>query len=198
MKPVLWDTTQLTAATGIHERSLTISNYSDSSQKQSLTEIILAIFRLKTALLENGNELVRTIVTDSTNWQVLGALALANHAMTAPMVAESMGMTRQGAQKRLNKLAEDGLVKPHSNPRHDRSPIWELTDTGREAYQQIMSRYDVWLQSLLPQFQSASADLATTRQVLTELEKALHHTDIKNDVLPNIDGGHPIATTNTP
>ncbi|GHC39032.1 hypothetical protein GCM10010096_06250 [Alcaligenes pakistanensis] len=104
------------------------------------------------------------------------------------MVAESMGMTRQGAQKRLNKLAEDNLVNPLLNPRHDRSPIWELSPKGAETYKSIMSRYEVWLQMLLPKFESTNADFLSTSRLLLELENALKQTDIQHDVLSAIPG----------
>lgn len=102
----------------------------------ALTELTLTVFRTHGALLQWGDKLVEPLGLTSARWQMLGALALAGHPLTAPQVGQAMGVTRQGAQKQLNLLAESGLVSAHANPAHRRSPLYALTPRGRQRYLQ--------------------------------------------------------------
>ena len=104
-----------------------------------LTEIMLAIFRVNGRLLERGDQLVEPLNLSSARWQVLGAVALAGKPLSAPQIAEAMGITRQGAQKQLNKLALDGFFEQCLNPRHQRSPLYALTELGSRAFAEAMA-----------------------------------------------------------
>ncbi|MEL6522039.1 MAG: MarR family winged helix-turn-helix transcriptional regulator [Pseudomonadota bacterium] len=156
-----------------------------SSEKkiQLLTRTILSIFRLNSALLNGGNQLLREQEVDSTDWQVLGAIALTELPMTAPAIADEMGMTRQGAQKRLNKLKAGDYVFHVPNPRHDRSPIWRLTDKGKALFQRIMELYEMWMKRLLDEFPIVLDDLNAISGLLDKMEHTLANLDIKKDVL---------------
>lgn len=113
-----------------------------------LTEIMLAIFRVNGRLLEKGDQLVEPLNLTSARWQVLGAVALAGKPLSAPQIAEAMGMTRQGAQKQLNVLEKFGFFERSSNPRHQRSPLYDLTELGNRAYAKAMALESVWASSL--------------------------------------------------
>ena len=54
-----------------------------------------------------------------------------------PQIAEQMGVSRQGAQKQLNLLAENGLVEKLPNPSHQRSPHYHLTDNGSSLFEKV-------------------------------------------------------------
>ena len=84
----------------------------------TLTEIMLEIFRVNARLLEKGNQLVAPLGMTSARWQILGAIAFSKQASSCPQIAVAMGITRQGAQKQLNLAHEDGLVTPQENPRN--------------------------------------------------------------------------------
>jgi DNA-binding MarR family transcriptional regulator len=103
---------------------------------EALTHLTLAVFRLNGALLQWGDRLVEPLGLTSARWQMLGAIALSGDALTAPQIGEVMGVTRQGAQKQLHRLLEQGLIESQSNPAHSRSPLYALTPQGRELYQQ--------------------------------------------------------------
>ena len=47
-----------------------------------------------------------------------------------------MGVTRQGAQKQLNLLLDEGMLEAHPNPAHKRSPLYRLTPKGHAVYAQ--------------------------------------------------------------
>ena len=85
-----------------------------TSKAQAVTDLMLLIFRLNGRLLEGVNALVQSLGINSARWQLLGAVALADHPLTVPQIAEAMGVTRQGAQKQLNKMVVEGFF--HRQP----------------------------------------------------------------------------------
>ena len=114
-----------------------------------LTEIMLTVFRVNGRLLEKGDQLVEPLNLTSARWQVLGAVALAGKPLSAPQIAEAMGMTRQGAQKQLNVLEQFGFFERSSNPRHQRSPLYDLTELGNRTYARAMALEAVWANGLV-------------------------------------------------
>lgn len=135
----------------------------------AITELTLAVFRLNGVLLHWGDRLVEPLGLTSTRWQVLGAIALAKAPLTAPLIGEAMGVTRQGAQKQLNLLLEQGLVEKHPNPAHRRSALYALTPEGSALY----SRADaLWVAqaSALARATPAALALAATQT----LDSILH------------------------
>lgn len=148
------------------------------TQSVVLTEIMLEIFRLNSLLLEKGNQMVAPLGMSSARWQVLGALALSGDAMSCPQIAAAMGISRQGAQKQLNLAVEDQLLAVHENPRNLRSPLYELTPTGQEAYGKAMGLHAVWSKALARGV--ALSDWQTTLSVLRELDARLQSTPLPN------------------
>ena len=98
---------------------------------------MLTVFRLNGRLLNWGDHLVAPLGLTSARWQMLGAIALAGQPLTAPQIGEAMGVTRQGAQKQLNLLLDQGLVQAMPNPAHRRSPLYGLTPTGEALYRRV-------------------------------------------------------------
>lgn len=126
----------------------------------AVTELTLAVFRLNGILLHWGDKLVAPLGLTSARWQVLGAIALADTPLTAPQVGGSMGVTRQGAQKQLNLLAEQGLVEPHPNPSNQRSPFYALTPEGWARYRKVDALWAAKaaeLAALIPVTQASTA-----------------------------------------
>lgn len=115
---------------------------------EAITEVMLTIFRLNGMILERGDRLTEEFGLTSARWQVLGAISLAGQAQTVPDIALRMGVTRQAAQKQVNLLEDDGMVRRHANPRHQRSPLYALTETGAAAYGRIMEKYGRWTEAL--------------------------------------------------
>ena len=102
----------------------------------AVTQLMLTVFRLNGVLLHWGDQLVAPLGLTGARWQVLGAIVLSGTPLTAPQVGEAMGVTRQGAQKQLNLLLDQGLVEACPNPAHRRSPLYVLTSQGLALYQQ--------------------------------------------------------------
>lgn len=136
-----------------------------------LTDIMLAVFRVNGRLLEKGDKLVEPLNLTSARWQVLGAVALAGKPLSAPQIAEAMGITRQGVQKQLNKLEEDGFFERRYNPRHERSSLYALTELGSRTFAKAMALEESWAIGLaagLP-----SSDLRKTLRTLNALDERL-------------------------
>ena len=136
-----------------------------------LTDIMLTVFRVNGRLLEKGDQLVEPLNLTSARWQVLGAAALAGKPLSAPQIAEAMGITRQGAQKQLNKLEEDGFFEQSLNPRHLRSPLYSLTELGSRTFAKVMALEAVWANGLVASL--PLQDLKNTLQTLNAVYKRL-------------------------
>ena len=142
-----------------------------SPEAALLTDIMIAVFRMNGRLLEKGDQLVSPLNLTSARWQVLGAVALAKKPLSAPQIAETMGITRQGVQKQLNKLVEKNLLEQRHNPRHERSPIYALTEHGNSTFAKAMALESIWATGLsvgLP-----LEDLQKTLQTLNALHDRL-------------------------
>lgn len=137
------------------------------TKAQQLTELILTVFRLNGALVDWGDGFCAPEGLTSARWQMLGALALAGQPLTAPQVAASMGVTRQGAQKQLNLLAQSGLVETRTNPQHKRSPLFALTLQGQKTYAAVDKGWGEHAVRMAAAF--SSADMEITTKVLSEL-----------------------------
>ena len=87
----------------------------------AISHIALTVFRLNGELLQWGDRLVEPLGLTSARWQMLGAVALADSPLSAPQVGQAMGVTRQGAQKQLNLLLDQGLLESRPNPAHKRA-----------------------------------------------------------------------------
>ena len=136
-----------------------------------LTEIMLAVFRVNGRLLESGDDLVRDLGLTSARWQVLGAVALADKPLTAPQIAEAMGITRQGAQKQLNRMVKEGIFEQRRNPRHERSPFYALTEKGRRLYAEADALQSGWANRLATGL--TRNDLENTLNILNALSDRL-------------------------
>lgn len=142
-----------------------------SEEADLLTEIMLMVFRVNGRLLERGDELVGPIGLTSARWQVLGAIGLSSEPLTAPHVAESMGITRQGAQKQLNLLLGEGMVVALENPRHARSQLYTLSAKGRRALDGASALHARWVKRLARDLEPA------------KLKAALRHLEILHERL---------------
>lgn len=137
---------------------------------EQLTAITLSVFRLNGLLIEWGNRLCAPHGLSSARWQVLGAIALAPQAPSAPQIAASMGMTRQGMQKQINLLIRDGLVQAERNPGNKRSPLYALTEHGAALYRALEQDWRRHVERLGATF--TVAELDATLGVLASLEQA--------------------------
>jgi len=140
-----------------------------------LTQIMLTVFRVHGRLLERGDQLVKPLQLTSARWQVLGAVAQAGKPLAVPEIAETMGMSRQGAQKQVRKLEEEGFLEQRSNPRHHRSTWYVLTDLGKLAIDQTKVLQARWAHGLANGVDSGvlQVTLQTLQALLERLDAPL-------------------------
>lgn len=136
-----------------------------------LTDIMLMVFRINGRLLDGGDRLGAPLNLTSARWQVLGAITLSSGNVNVPVIAEMMGMTRQGAQKQVNKLEEDGFIEKRANPRHQRSPFYGLTPQGAESYARITDFHTGWANRLADGLDAS--DLRTALSLLNSFDQRL-------------------------
>ena len=144
-----------------------------SIKSRLLTDIMLMVFRLNARLLEQGDQLVAPLQLSSARWQVLGAVAIAGQPLSAPQIADAMGVTRQGVQKQLNRMLDEGLFEIRPNPRHERSPLYALTETGLSAYGNAMRLHQQWVDALVDGIarKELEAVLPALQQIYARLEQ---------------------------
>lgn len=150
-------------------------------QYDPVTEVMLQVFRVNGRFLEKGDQLLEPLGLSSARMQVLGAIALAAKPLPIPQIADLMGISRQGALKQLRRLEEDGFVAPMKNPRHERSPLFELTRKGHDAYQETEALQAAWAANLTESL--SAGDLNVTLRTLEALYNALAQPVPKNGLL---------------
>jgi DNA-binding MarR family transcriptional regulator len=156
------------------------------------TELIVELFRLNGRLLAEGDRLVAPLGMSSARWQVLGAIALSPAPETVARLARTMGLTRQGVQRIVNELVEQGLVALRPNPHHRRASLVVLTPEGEAAYAQATALQIPWINTLtrrLPVAEIAGA-LALLRSLRLRLENATHAAGADPAEVSNERSGH--------
>lgn len=131
---------------------------------EQFTAVALTVFRLNGRLIEWGDRFCEPHGLTSSRWQVLGAIYLAPESPSVPQIAAAMGLTRQGVQKQINLLVEEGLVDAKANPTHKRSPLYVLSVAGRETYEALQARWQEHARTMSAQF--SPDDLNAAKQVL--------------------------------
>lgn len=144
------------------------------ARSRLVTDVILLVFRVNGQLLASGDRLVADLHLTSARWQMLGAVALSDSPRTAPRLAIQMGVTRQGAQKQLNLLLEEGLVSTKPNPGHARSALYVLTPKGSSIYAATERVQTTWAKQLARKL--PISDLWAAKRLLEELSGRLSTT----------------------
>ncbi|MDR2260373.1 MAG: MarR family transcriptional regulator [Azoarcus sp.] len=142
---------------------------SNPNKAEKLSSIVLSVFGLNGLFIEWGNVFCMPRGLSSARWQVMGAIALASQPPSVPQIAAFMGITRQGVQKQVNLLVEDGLLQARSNPAHKRSPLYMLTQQGQETYQDLQQRWRQHVEALSGNFSATDLDAAI--RVLSALSR---------------------------
>ena len=142
-----------------------------SASEDTLTALIIEVFRLNGGLLEAGDSLVGDIGLTSARWQVLGAVSAATGPLPVAHLARNMGLTRQAVQRIANELERDGLIRFAPNPHHERAKLVLLTEAGGRAFATAMRRQAPWAARLGKGLKPT--DLETTLRVVAHLRRRL-------------------------
>ena len=85
-------------------------------------------------------------------------------ALSVPEIAARYQVSRQHIQVTVNTLLEDGFLESRPNPRHKRSPLFALTQVGRELFNKIRAAESALLDELFANI--ALHDIECTRRSL--------------------------------
>jgi len=98
--------------------------------------VIWLIRRLFRALGQASEDYLRQFGVTAAERAVLEFLDRGG-PLNVPAIARRHDVTRQHIQVNVNSLLEKGLVQTAANPGHKRSPLVQLTATGRKAFAAI-------------------------------------------------------------
>jgi DNA-binding MarR family transcriptional regulator len=138
---------------------------------EALSDLMLDLFRLNSLLLTAGDRLVAPLGLTSARWQILGAIATAEHAQPVAWLARNLGANRQNVQRIVNDLAGEGLVAFALNPHHKRAQLVVLTDKGQQAFDAAMRLQAPWINGLAEGV--SVKDIQTVHRVIVVLRDKL-------------------------
>ncbi|KJC45085.1 MarR family transcriptional regulator [Bradyrhizobium sp. LTSP885] len=141
----------------------------------TLTGLVLDLFRLNSRLLTAGDRLVAGLGLTSARWQVLGAIVEAERPQPVAWLARDLGANRQNVQRIVNDLHREGLVAFETNPHHRRAQLVVLTETGGRALDAAMALQVPWVNGLSEGL--AVKDLETVHRVIVALRTKLEGDD---------------------
>jgi DNA-binding MarR family transcriptional regulator len=156
---------------------MSMSEPSRTPEGEAVTDLILDVFRLNGRLLAAGDRLVAGLGLTSARWQVMGAIAMADHPRPVAWIARDMGLNRQGVQRVVNELEKERIVEFEPNPHHRRAQLVVLTDRGKAAYDAAGRLQHQWVNSLADGV--SVQDTLVARRVLAALRKRLE-TEVGN------------------
>lgn len=138
---------------------------------ETLTDLVLTMFRLNNTTLTWGDRLVRPFGLTSARWQIMGAMAYADRPQPVAWLARDLGANRQNVQRIVNELSAEGLVTFAANPHHKRAQLVLLTEEGRSAYDAALEAWDASAAELAEGI--SPEELTTSLQVLRTLRDRL-------------------------
>jgi DNA-binding MarR family transcriptional regulator len=136
----------------------------------SLTDVIIATFRLSGRLMDIAQRLAHAGDLTATEWRVLGGVLEQPHSVAE--IGRLMGMTRQGVQRVADQLVDRGLAEYRPNPAHRRAKLLACTHAGDWAIRQIALVQRPWADQIAahigaPELQQT---LTTMRRIVATLE----------------------------
>lgn len=138
----------------------------------AMSDTVLALFRVNSSLLTEGDRLVADLGLTSARWQVLGTIVAAGRPQPVAWLARDMGGNRQNVQRIVNDLERDGFVTFAPNPHHRRASLVVLTDKGQDTFRQAIELETPWMNTLTQDI--ALDDIAAMQRVLVTLQAQLN------------------------
>jgi DNA-binding MarR family transcriptional regulator len=95
-----------------------------------------------------------------------------------PDLAAVLGVSRQFVQAVCNDLCSNGFIEFTDNPRHKRSKLVVLTDSGRNAFRRARRKENKIIERTLPGINPGKA--AEARELLASIRKVLEKIPVKD------------------
>lgn len=143
------------------------------TKTDTLTELVLEVFRLNGVLLEAGDRMTSTLELTSARWQVLGAISIAEEKLTVAQIGKKMGLSRQAVQRVVNDLERLGFVSLHTNPHHKKARLVGLTDRSLLALEELEVIQSKWAHDVVAGLSGGSLTetVETLKTVRTRCEE---------------------------
>jgi DNA-binding MarR family transcriptional regulator len=138
---------------------------------ETLTGLILELFRVNSLLLTARDRLVAHLGLTSARWQILGAIVAAERPKPVAWLARDLGGNRQNVQRIINDLHKEGLVEFQANPHHRRAQLVVLTAKGKKTFDAAMRLQAPWINSVSEGL--TVKDLQTVQRVVVALRGKL-------------------------
>jgi DNA-binding MarR family transcriptional regulator len=138
---------------------------------ETLTDLVLTLFRVTNATLVWGDRLVAPFGLTSARWQIMGAVAYADRPRPVAWLARDLGANRQNVQRIVNELVQADLLRFEANPHHKRAQLVMLTAAGRSAYDEALRVWNPAADELATGL--SKTDLSTALRVLSLLRGRL-------------------------
>lgn len=138
---------------------------------ETLTNLMLDLFRLNSLILRAGDRLVAPLGLTSARWQILGAIVAAELPQPVAWLARDLGANRQNVQRIVNDLQKEGLIALEPNPHHRRAQLVVLTEKGRDAYDAAMELQTPWINQLSEGL--SANELQTMHRIIIVLRERL-------------------------
>jgi DNA-binding MarR family transcriptional regulator len=133
--------------------------------------LIADVYELAGASRRSSDRVAGEIGQTAARWHVLSAVSDEPH--TVPAIARRLGLTRQSVQRVVTELADIGSVTLRDNPAHARSPLVELTGSGRACLDELFARSDARRGQALERADLSASDLLAARAILRKLIEAV-------------------------
>ena len=114
------------------------------SKRVLFLDLVLSIFRLNGLLIAEGDAMTEKLGLTHARWKVIGAVALSQNGLTVPGIARVLGQSRQAVQRITDVMMKDGLLDYSINPKHKRSVLVLLSESGKEIYNTLRDVQDPW------------------------------------------------------
>ncbi|MET0378399.1 MAG: MarR family transcriptional regulator [Spongiibacteraceae bacterium] len=120
----------------------------DSDAYKLMEQISLYIFKLNGLLQDEAVKTIRDTKITNQRWRILGTVIRESHSITVPQIAREMGNARQGIQRAVDSMVQDGLLEYRSNRNHAKSKIVALTAEGKAVYASMMEKERALIEGL--------------------------------------------------
>ncbi|MEZ8018565.1 MarR family winged helix-turn-helix transcriptional regulator [Vibrio splendidus] len=137
------------------------------------TKIALEIFKVSGLLNAEGDKLTEELGLSSARWKVMGAIEKSDDLVTVSQIARIMGQSRQATQRVTDIMVKDGLLTWLDNPNHKKAKLVNMTEKGRDAYNLLDQKQEVWAESGAEGIERDELDkaLSTLRKMAIFLDK---------------------------
>ncbi|HEX6514036.1 MAG TPA: MarR family transcriptional regulator [Nocardioidaceae bacterium] len=104
-------------------------------------------------------------------WHVLSVAS--EHPVQVPEIARRLGQVRQGVQRVVDELVEDGYLTRRPNPAHARSPLFAISPHGRVLLERLCANSERTRGDALERAGLDTASLMDAREKIRALIESL-------------------------